>query len=187
MTEKAIYKHLNAGDYNKAAVGLYDYFSPVYKVLKEKGATVEDVKDLFQEAVLVVMRKVVEEKEVIHCTLKTYLTTICKYQWNNKISSNKHRKTVMLEPMDIKEPIDDVKDFQEEESRFGYLGQVLQQLGERCKELLLSFYIQRLSMNEIADVMEFGSVNSAKTQKYKCIERARKMAFELSSTNSQAS
>jgi len=187
MTEKAIYKHLSSGDYNKAAKGLYDYFSPVYKVLKEKGASVEDVKDLFQEAVLVVMRKVVEEQETIHCALKTYITTICKYQWNNRIASSKHRKTVQLEPMDIKEQVDDLKDFQEEETRFGYLGQVLQQLGERCKELLLSFYIQRLSMNEIAEVMEFGSVNSAKTQKYKCIERARKMALELSSDKSQAS
>jgi len=187
MSEKAIYKHLSAGDYNKAAKELYDYFGPVYKVLKERGASLEDTKDLFQEAVMVVMRKVVEENETIECTLKTYITTVCKYQWNNKTATLKHKRTVELSPVDVHEPIGDVKDYQEEEQRFGYLSQILSQLGDRCRELLNSFYIHRHSMKEIAGRMEFSSVNSAKTQKYKCIERARKMAIELLETKQVAS
>ena len=49
-------------------------------------------------------------------------------------------------------------------------------LGERCFGLLKLYYFEKLSMRSIAEAMGFGSDRSAKTQKYKCLERARKMA-----------
>ena len=51
------------------------------------------------------------------------------------------------------------------------------QLGEPCHELLEQFYFHRKSMDEICATMGYKNPESAKNQKYKCMERLRKMAF----------
>ncbi|MGB0432062.1 MAG: sigma-70 family RNA polymerase sigma factor, partial [Bacteroidia bacterium] len=104
-----------------------------------------------------------------------YITTICKYQWNNKINKLSNRKTNTTDVFytDIE---NDVKDFEQEEKQFGVMAKVLNEIGEKCKQLLTLFYIDQKNMDEIAHEMGFSGVNSAKTQKYKCIERARKKA-----------
>ncbi len=177
--DREIIEHLNKGDFNKAATELYKMFDSVYGILKSKGASVEDTKDLFQEAIMVLMRKISEEKEVINCTLKTYITTICKYQWNNRINKLSYKHTTNTDTFyaDIE---NDVKDFEQEEQQFELIGKVLSKIGEKCKELLSLFYLDQKHMDEIAEIMKFSGVNSAKTQKYKCIEKARKMALEYS-------
>jgi hypothetical protein len=50
-------------------------------------------------------------------------------------------------------------------------------LGEPCKSLLESFYLQKKNMQDIA--LEFGYTNSenAKNQKYKCLVRLKKLFF----------
>jgi RNA polymerase sigma factor (sigma-70 family) len=184
-SDKKIVELLENGNMNAAAKELYLFFDSVCGVLYPKGAQPEDVKDLFQEAVLVFIRKVVEEKEVINCTIKTYITTICKYQWNNKVNKLSHRKTTNTETF-YNDVENDVKDFETEEAQFGVLEKVLNKLGEKCKNLLNLFYIDGKRMDEIAEIMGFSGINSAKTQKYKCIERARKMVLEHSLENKHA-
>lgn len=181
-TDKEIVELLKAGNMNAAAKELYAFFDSVCGVLYSKGARPDDVKDLFQEAVIVFIRKVVEEGEVINCTIKTYITTICKYQWNNKVNKLSHRKTTNTDAFyyDIE---NDIKDFEIEETQFNILEKVLNTVGEKCKDLLNLFYIDGKRMDEIAEIMGFSGINSAKTQKYKCIERARKMALEHSLEN----
>lgn len=183
MTDEKITQLLRSGAFNEAAKGLYSHFDGVYGYIKQHGGSVDDAKDLFQEAVLVFMKKVAEENETIHCKISTYLTTICKYQWNNKLRSAAHKNERPLEFIQLGALEDDLKDFESEEQQFGHLNKILQKLGERCKAILLSFYVQKQTMQAIAGQMGFSSVNSAKTQKYKCMEYARQLANDL--TNAQ--
>jgi DNA-directed RNA polymerase specialized sigma24 family protein len=55
----------------------------------------------------------------------------------------------------------------------------LMQLGERCRELLVLFYNRRLKLKEIAQIMGYTSENTAKNQKYKCLEGAKNKLKEL--------
>jgi DNA-directed RNA polymerase specialized sigma24 family protein len=50
---------------------------------------------------------------------------------------------------------------------------VLQELKDRCRELLLLFYQDKLPLRDIALRMGYTSENSTKNQKYKCLEAAR--------------
>ncbi|MFY0674410.1 MAG: sigma-70 family RNA polymerase sigma factor [Bacteroidia bacterium] len=184
-TDREIVQLLEDGHINAAARELYAFFDSVCGVMRPKGAQPEDVKDLFQEAVLVFIRKVVEEKEQINCTIKTYITTICKYQWNNKVNKLSHRKTTITETFQ-QDVVTDIKDFETEETQFGVLDMVLKKVGEKCKNLLNLFYIEGKKMDEIAEIMGFSGINSAKTQKYKCIEKARKMVPMLALENKHA-
>jgi hypothetical protein len=50
-------------------------------------------------------------------------------------------------------------------------------LGEPCKTLLEAFYVQKKNMQEIASAFGYTNAENAKTQKYKCLLRLRKIFF----------
>jgi hypothetical protein len=50
-------------------------------------------------------------------------------------------------------------------------------LGEPCHELLGFYYFGRKTMEEISTIMGYKNPDTAKNQKYKCMERLRKMVF----------
>ena len=51
-------------------------------------------------------------------------------------------------------------------------------LGEPCSELIKDFYINKLSMEQIAEKFGYTNADNAKTQKYKCLQRLKKIFFE---------
>ena len=53
----------------------------------------------------------------------------------------------------------------------------LAKIGEPCKSLLEAYYLQKKSMPEIADFFGYTNADNAKTQKYKCLVRLKKIFF----------
>lgn len=56
----------------------------------------------------------------------------------------------------------------------------LTQIGKKCQELLELFYGFGKSMAEIAKKLDFRNEKVAKAQKYKCIQKAKEIAFTTS-------
>jgi hypothetical protein len=50
-------------------------------------------------------------------------------------------------------------------------------IGEPCKSLLEAFYINKKQMQEIALEFKYTNADNAKTQKYKCLVRLKKLFF----------
>lgn len=50
-------------------------------------------------------------------------------------------------------------------------------LGEPCKSLLEAFYLEKKNMQEIATIFGYTNAENAKTQKYKCLIRLKKIFF----------
>ncbi|MGZ4115910.1 MAG: RNA polymerase sigma factor, partial [Bacteroidia bacterium] len=61
----------------------------------------------------------------------------------------------------------------EAEGQFKLAEKVISELGERCKELLILFYFHSKKLKDIASKMGYNSENTAKNQKYKCLEAAK--------------
>jgi DNA-directed RNA polymerase specialized sigma24 family protein len=59
----------------------------------------------------------------------------------------------------------------------GIMERALNSLGEPCKSLLESFYIEKKSMDEIASLFGYTNADNAKNQKYKCLMRLKKLFF----------
>ncbi len=51
---------------------------------------------------------------------------------------------------------------------------IVSELGDRCQEILMLFYQSKMSLKDIALKMGYNSENTAKNQKYKCLEAAKK-------------
>ena len=52
-------------------------------------------------------------------------------------------------------------------------------LGEPCKSLIEAFYIQKRSMQDIANQFGYTNADNAKNQKYKCLMRLKKLFFAV--------
>jgi DNA-directed RNA polymerase specialized sigma24 family protein len=71
----------------------------------------------------------------------------------------------------------------ETENKYKPAEKVIADLGERCKELLLLFYFESLKLKDIAKKMGYNSENTAKNQKYKCLETAKNRLKALQTEN----
>jgi RNA polymerase sigma factor (sigma-70 family) len=57
--------------------------------------------------------------------------------------------------------------------------QALEKLGEPCKTILTDYYFRKLSMQDIAEKMNYTNADNAKNQKYKCFNRLKKRVLEM--------
>lgn len=63
--------------------------------------------------------------------------------------------------------------FERESEREKAVRKAVYKMGEPCAPLLLLFYWDKLSWEKIAIQLEYKDANSAKTQKYKCIQKLK--------------
>jgi DNA-directed RNA polymerase specialized sigma24 family protein len=76
---------------------------------------------------------------------------------------------------------DDIKVDEEREEHYAQLDLALDAIGEPCRSLLRAFYHQDKSMQEIAADFGYTNPDNAKTQKYKCLMRLKKIFFSTRS------
>lgn len=72
---------------------------------------------------------------------------------------------------------DDVEQNDEQEVQFVKMKSALDHLGEPCKTIIQDFYMHNLSMQDICEKFGYTNTDNAKTQKYKCLQRLKKIFF----------
>lgn len=156
---------------DKAFGALYHYLPKVEKLIQSNSGTKEDARDVFQEALIVFCRKAKKSSFVLTASIDTYLYSTCRFLWNNEL--RKRKLEISDTKIDLPENLD-LEGQEEELSRLQNAEKALGQLGQKCIELLQFFYHQAMSMKEIAEKLNFSSEKSARNQKYKCLEQAKK-------------
>jgi RNA polymerase sigma factor (sigma-70 family) len=149
----------------------------------KNGGSAADSADVFQEALMVLFGKAKNEQFRLTCTLGTYLFAVSKHLWFKKLELN--ARQVPLSPVrtdDEEEPkewaIDeDINVHQEREAHYEQLNEALEKIGEPCKSLIKAFYHEDKSMAQIAADFGYTNPDNAKTQKYKCLNRLRKLFY----------
>ena len=147
---------------------LYKKRSPITKFVINNGGASDAAYDIFQETILTFYDKIINTDLELTCSISTYLYSISKYKWKNKlIAQNKfHDYFDSFSQQEFDESDD-------EEEKFFVAEKALQTLEVKCRTILIAFYYHKKNMVEIAKDMNFTSENAAKNQKYKCLEKAR--------------
>lgn len=176
MNDQKIITMISNNQESKAFTMLYSYFGKVSAMIKSKGGTKSDAEDIFQEALIILFNNIKSKKFEGRSTINTYLYSICFYLWNDELK--RRGKTIQNNENEIIS-IDFMDEQLERESKLKKVEKVLESIGEKCMKLLKMFYYETLSMQTIASKLGYSSVGSAKTQKYKCIERAKSKISSL--------
>ncbi|MEO9533423.1 MAG: sigma-70 family RNA polymerase sigma factor [Crocinitomicaceae bacterium] len=178
MKEGKIIHYLQDGRQEKAFARLYKYYPKVEKHILVNSGSKEEALDIFQDALVLLYQKVNANELKADVKIDGFLINSCKLLWSNELRKKKVRAGDDSGLGGLKNEEDD-KDHAEQEQKFGIVDSALQKLGNKCRKILELFYYKSLSMDEIAKEFGYKTVKSAKVQKYKCMESARKLALEL--------
>ena len=141
-----------------------EVFPKVAKYIRRKGGDLEQAKEIFQEALVLYYEKLVRYDFDPEVGDKAYLMGMVKKRWLKHLDKFKS--------MEDLERIEVVEDQTRQPLKHLLLG-YLKQSGERCMELLQSFYYEKLTMRQVANRFGYASERSATVQKYKCLEKVR--------------
>lgn len=72
---------------------------------------------------------------------------------------------------------DEMTNLDEREKTFQLMKNALDRLGEPCRSIIEDFYIKNHSMDEIRGKFGYTNADNAKNQKYKCLQRLKKLFF----------
>lgn len=168
----------------------HQYFRMIRHYVLMNNGNESDAKDIYHETLMVLIHAVQKEDFILHSSLSTFIFAIGKRLWLKHL--NKHKNTssegdlydFALEHTEEQELHLYIEEHQQKEQYLQTMHQALQQLGNPCYELLKAFYFQHLSMDKIAEKMNYTSADVAKAQKYKCLQRLKKLFFKrLYATN----
>jgi RNA polymerase sigma factor (sigma-70 family) len=183
MKDEEIIQHFRHGNHDAPIKVLYKEFPKLRAhILASKGSKAE-AQETFHDALILIIEKVSDPSFTLTSKLTTYLYGITRLLWKNKL--RKQQKSNELEWSDtIILTNEDIGYHEDQESKIRALEGVLGSITKRCQEIFRRFYFEKESMDEIANAMGFSSTNSAKTQKYKCMEQAIRLGSNVNLPNS---
>jgi RNA polymerase sigma factor (sigma-70 family) len=175
--EKLILKGLAANDKQAIETIYRSNFAMIQSFILNNSGSQDDARDIFQEAMIVLFEKSRSDSFELSSQLKTYIYSVCRRLWLKRLNQMQ-RYSGSLE--NVEETVQVEEDLETHEKRnadFTLMETAMSKIGEPCKSLLDAYYIQKKHMQEIAADFGYTNADNAKTQKYKCLMRLKKLFF----------
>lgn len=141
-------------------------------VLNNKGSK-DDAADIIQETVVVFIEIIQQDKFRGEAGIKSFLFSIARNLWltelrkrNSAANRNKYFET-NKETVEQAAIVHLVK-----REYFALIQQLFEQLGDKCRQLLMLVYYEDLSMQKIAEIMpDYQNEQVLRNKKYKCMKQ----------------
>lgn len=149
-------------------------FPKLASFVRKMGGSVEETKDIFQDALVIYYEKKVasgfsSEQDEIH-----YIYGISRHLWFKKFRTEKSLRSLNTLPQ-IKIP-------EEEPGVSENLFRFIELSGKKCLDLLKGFYYDKMNMKDLSEKFGFSGERSAASQKFKCLQKVRSVIKERSLT-----
>ncbi|TCC91117.1 sigma-70 family RNA polymerase sigma factor [Pedobacter hiemivivus] len=154
------------------------YFPMILQFILNNNGDEDDAKDVYQEGIIVLYNKIKSGNFELSSKLKTYIYSVCRRIWLKKLSQQSKKSNDVTDFDDLISVEEDVEQHEEKDRQFDKMQSALLHLGEPCKTIIQDFYINNLSMQDICEKFGYTNTDNAKTQKYKCLQRLKKLFFQ---------
>ena len=152
----------------------YIYKNFFYKInffIKKNSGDDDDSNDIFQEAIIIIYRKLKSNDLVLDCSFETYLYSVCRFLWLKQLEKRKNEREKIQDNHEFHEDIYDnafeaTADMNE---KYRLYQKHFKNLGTDCQKVLQMFF-DKVPLKQIAQIMGFQSEKYAKKRKYKCKE-----------------
>jgi RNA polymerase sigma factor (sigma-70 family) len=166
----------------KALVLLYESNKKMISAfIARNNGTHDDYEDMLQEALVVLWERVRAGRFEYSSKLSTFVFGTVKNIWLRRLAKAKREIPTDLQSDDQADPAGSVLDTMIETEETVAVRNALEKIGEQCKKLLLLFYWEEYSMEEIAGEMGFANAETVKSKKYQCkksLEKVLKQAMD---------
>jgi RNA polymerase sigma factor (sigma-70 family) len=170
-TDKEILNSIRIGKEEKALAFLYKKILPKIKhyIITNSGDE-QEAFDIFQDALLIFYKQVKTDKFKEEYEIAGFIYSVGRNLWINRVKQ-KNRNISLPESSSFIESEGNMLESLITKEREAFVLNMLSDLGERCKELLLYSIFHKFSMKEICEKMGFSTENAAKTRNYKCKQK----------------
>lgn len=175
--DQVIIAGIASGDTNALETLYRDFFPMVLNMVVQNNGTTEEAKDVFQEAVIVLHDRIKCGGFELSSKLKTYIYAVCRRLWLKQLSDRRWTFQDVSNYEEIIPVDDDIATHEEKDRQLSLMEQALDKLGEPCRSIIQDFYILNQSMREICEKFGYTNTDNAKSQKYKCLQRLKKLYF----------
>jgi len=169
------------GEKVKRDLALEQLYAKLYPIIKsyiqKNNGSDEDAADIFQDAIIVFYDKVRQNQFQLSSSIRTYMYSVCKHLWLNKLRAQKKVVSlsedsdfITVDPLSLNEISSN--------ERNEFLQKLLESLGEDCKRILVYYYYDRLKMKEIAERMNFATDQVAKNKKSSCLKKLKSIVSQ---------
>lgn len=172
-TDDAIIEGLKKRDNGIIRYVYKEYYPTIKFLITTNSGTETDAEDVFQDALVVLYRKIARENLVLTSSFKTFLYSICRNLWlqrlDRRVFSNE-----FLELEDLSELQDNfnLEQPDEDQEKYRLFQQHFLRLNHDCQKILRLF-MGKTSLKEIAEIMGFKTEKYAKTRKFMCKEKLK--------------
>ena len=146
------------------------YFPTIKRFVLDNRGSVQDAKDIFQEGIIIIYRKIKDDKLKLSSSFKSYLYSVCRYIWIKQLSRQKEN----IENQNIYIEYDNIPDITIDEykknEQYKLYQKHFKRLEKDCQKLLLLF-LKKVPLKDIAEELGIGSQQYIKRKKYKCKEQ----------------
>lgn len=175
--ENALLEGLAGNDAQAIETIYRDNYGLIQAFILKNNGNHDDARDIFQEAMIVLFEKAKSSSFVLTCQLQTFLYSVCRRLWLKKLQKMNHFSSSIDGIHEIVEVDDEIDHHEKMNNDYSIMETALKKIGEPCKSLIEAFYLEKKSMPEIADAFGYTNADNAKTQKYKCLVRLKKLFF----------
>ncbi len=154
------------------------YFPMVLQFILNNNGDEDDAKDVYQEAIIVLYNKIKSGSFELSSKLKTYIYSVSRRIWLKKLAQHSKKSSNIADFEDVLAVEEDLEQHEHKDMQFDKMKVALESLGEPCKTIIEDFYINNQSMQEICEKFGYTNADNAKTQKYKCLQRLKKLFFQ---------
>ncbi|HMQ62533.1 MAG TPA: sigma-70 family RNA polymerase sigma factor [Flavilitoribacter sp.] len=147
----------------------YDEYMPgIIQFVVSHGGTEDDARDVFQDGVYFLYRKVITDDLILTASLRTYLLAVCRNIWRTRLRD--HRE-LRLQPDEGESAPDGSQDIEQLIFRAGrdrLYREHFNRLGDQCRQILELFFA-KVRLVEIAEKLNL-TEKYIKKRKFTCKE-----------------
>ncbi len=147
-----------------------DYFPTIRRYIIENNGSEQDAKDVFQDAIIIIYRKIKEGTFELTSSFKSYIYSVCRFLWLKELSKNKER----IEKTNSYLEYEEVPEISEDEfvknEQYKLYQHHFKRLSKDCQKVL-QLFLNKVALKDIAEELGIDSMQYIKRKKFKCKEQ----------------
>ena len=153
------------------------HYPMIVHLICSNNGTEQEAKDIYQDAMIAFYERVQQPDFVLTCKIKTYVYAVCRRLWLKRLTQKKRYHGNIDEAESFLQIEEEIKSIDELESDYLKMNTAMAGLGEPCVSIIRDFYVNGRSMEDISAKYGYTNADNAKNQKYKCLQRLKKLFF----------
>lgn len=148
-----------------------NFYSKINFFIKKNNGDDDDANDIFQEAIIIIYRKLKANDLALDCTFETYLYSICRFLWLKQLEKRKIEKENIKDNHEFNDELydDSLDKVTDLNDRYRLYQKHFANLGKDCQKIL-QLHFDKVPLKTIAQMMGFKSEKYAKKRKFSCKE-----------------